>query len=205
MAQVTSGLRALLSSPNFYSFFQMLMGARSGWERFVARDIRAKAGDRVLDIGCGPGDVLSYLPAVDYWGFDISAPYIRQARRRYGERGQFFCKILSGEDLADLPKFDVVIASGLLHHLDDDVALQLLELAHKALRPEGRFVTVDPCLVPRQNPVARFLIDRDRGQNVRDEAGYANLARGVFSHVLVTVRHKKWVPYTQCFMECTRK
>jgi SAM-dependent methyltransferase len=204
MAQVTSGVRAVLSFPRIYSLFQKLMGARGGWERFVSRDVRAKAGDHVLDLGCGPGDVLDYLPAVEYWGFDISAPYIEQARRRHSGRGQFFCKLLTADDLSELPAYDIVIASGLLHHLDDDDAVQLLELAHNALKPGGRLLTIDPCLELRQNPLARFLIERDRGQNVRFQSAYVDLANRVFSNVQVVVRHKRWIPYTHCFMECTR-
>ena len=204
MTQITGGIRSILSSPAIYSLFQHLMGARSGWRQFVARDVRAQAGDTVLDVGCGPGDVLDYLPEVDYWGFDISAPYIEQARRRHAGRGQFRCQMLTRDDLPRLPAFDIVIASGLLHHLDDAQAHELLALGRLALKPGGRLLTIDPCLVSGQHPLARFLIERDRGQNVRSEAAYAELARRVFSRVQVTVRHKAWIPYSHCFIECTQ-
>lgn len=204
MAQTTSGVRAVLSSPIMYSLFQNLMGARSGWTRFVARYVRPVPGDHILDLGCGPADVLDYLPAVDYWGYDISAAYIAQARQRYGDRGHLHCKLLTRADLDQLPRFDVVIASGLLHHLDDDIAEELVSLAHAALKPGGRLVTIDPCLVPGQNPIARFLIERDRGRNVRGQRAYTAIASTVFDQVAVEVRHKAWIPYTHCFMECTK-
>lgn len=204
MAQITTGMRGLLSSPHVYRLFQTLMGARGGWIRFVERYMRPQAGDSVLDLGCGPADVLDYLPPVGYWGYDISPAYIKQAQRKYGARGHFHCKLLKRPDLDQLPRFDIVVASGLLHHLDDDVAQELLVLAHAALKPGGRLVTIDPCLVPGQSPIARFLIERDRGQNVRTRDAYAALAGKVFQRLQVEVRHKTWIPYTHCFMECTR-
>ena len=42
MAQVTSGMRAILSSPHVYSLFQNLMGARTGW---AAANVEHDIGD----------------------------------------------------------------------------------------------------------------------------------------------------------------
>lgn len=202
MSQVTNGLYAVLSSPYVYTSFQYLMGARSGWRRFVDKYVRPFPGAVVLDIGCGPADILDYLPEVDYWGFDISQSYIDRATAKFGKRGHFVCKLLTEKDLDELPGFDMVIASGVLHHMDDVVAQQFLTLARRALKPGGRLVTVDPCLVEGQHPIARFLIERDRGKNVRTEVGYATLARSEFLDVRIEVRHKTWIPYTHCYMEC---
>ncbi len=55
-------------------------------------NIRAVAGDRILDIGCGPGDILDSPPPVDYYGFDLNDAYIRFARRKYSGRGKFYCR-----------------------------------------------------------------------------------------------------------------
>ena len=204
MAQVTSGLRAVLSSPIVYSAFQTLMGAKKGRISFVADHVRPFSGMAVLDVGCGPADILAYMPRVDYWGFDISEAYIDKARQTYGDRGRFCCKLLEPRDLEGLPQFDVVLAIGLLHHLDDADALEMLRMAHQALRPQGRLLTVDPCLTPDQNPIARFLVRSDRGQNVREKAGYEALAAGVFPMLNTTIRHQAWIPYTHCIMECTK-
>ena len=205
MAQITGGIHAVLSLPYVYTAFQSLMGARKGWVRLVDEFVRPVEGMSLLDIGCGPGDVLDYLPQVNYWGFDISEPYIEHATKKFGLKGRFHCKRLSIADLAEMPKFDVVLASGVLHHMDDELALDFLRMAYEALTPGGRLVTVDPCWVSRQNPIARFLIARDRGQNVRTEVGYGRLVATVFANTKITIRHKVWIPYTHCFMECVRK
>ncbi len=159
----------------------------------------------MLDIGCGPADILGYLPAVNYWGLNISESYIQQAISRYGAKGLFACKILNQEDLHDLPAFDLVLAIGLIHHLDDEAAVVLLNIAHSALKLGGRLVTIDPCLEAGQNPIARYLILKDRGQNVRTRDGYAALISTVFPEYRLEVRQTSWIPYTHCYMECARK
>lgn len=204
MSQITHGVRAVLSSPAIYTAFQSIMGAHGARTRFVREFVRPSVGERVLDLGCGPADILNYLPAVDYWGYDISEAYIKQATSRFSQRGKFHCQHLQFTDLEQLPSFDIVLALGLLHHLEDAQVISILNLARQALKPGGRLVTVDPCLDETQNPVARFLVKNDRGQNVRDKASYAALADSVFEGLRIEVRHQKWIPYTHCFMECTR-
>ena len=205
MAQITNGFRALLSAPRLYSGFQALMGARRFRTRFVSEFVRPSAGMNILDIGCGPADILAHLAGVDYWGFDISRTYIARAQARFGDRGSFRCKVLALEDLQTLPSFDVVLAIGVLHHLEDEQALELLATAKHALKVGGRLLTVDPCFVAGQNPVARFIIEHDRGQNVRGKVGYEALMGRVFESARAEVRHQAWVPYTHCYMEGARR
>ena len=204
MAQITSGVRAILSIPAIYSMFQGIMGANHTRADFVRYFVRANPGIQVLDIGCGPADILGYLPEVEYHGFDISQAYVNQAIQKWGHRAQFHCEELSAVALARLPFFDLVLALGVLHHLDDVSARGVLELTRSALKPGGRLVTIDPCLEPGQSAVARFLVSRDRGQNVRNRSAYGALAHAVFDAPRVEVRHQRWIPYTHCFMECTR-
>lgn len=139
----------------------------------------------------------------EYFGFDVRQPYIEAARSRFGERGQFFCQKLTPAGLETLPKFDLVVAIGLLHHLDDAYAVALLRMILDALRIGGRLIAIDTVLDPGQNPVARFLVRHDRGQNVRTAMAYRALVEEVFSNVRGEVPHRSWIPYTHWIMECT--
>lgn len=204
MSQITSGVRAVLSHPTFYDALQSIMGARRGRIDLVHNFVRPFSGIRILDLGCGTAEILPYLPAdAEYWGCDMSPEYIDAAKRRYGARGRFQCGQIDQTTLGGLPKFDVVLAIGVLHHLDDEVAQSLFKLARDLLAEGGRMITIDPCFVAKQNPVARFLVRRDRGQNVRNTESYRALAHKVFPKVHTALRHRRWIPYTHWIMECS--
>ncbi len=207
MAQKTNGLHSILSAPAVYDFFQSAVGASRSRRRLVLDHIRPEPGNVLLDIGCGTGELLHFLPAgIEYHGFDLSQPYIDAARERYPDRGSFECM-----DIADYHPptgarpADIVISIGVLHHLDDDIAVKLLHTAHDRLRPGGRFVSIDGTLVPGQSLLSRKLVLQDRGQNIRTPDAYANLARQAFGVVEPRIRTDMlYIPYTHCILECTR-
>lgn len=205
MAQVTSGIRSILSIPIIYTGFQLIMGARTIW-RYLAIDVmQVKPGMAILDIGCGPADLLDYLPdGASYYGFDISPEYIQQAQARFGARGHFSCQLLEESDLNNLPKFDRVVLVGVFHHMDDMQAKKIARLAHLALKDGGKLISVDPCYTPDQSPIARFLISKDRGQNVRVESAYKSIVNRTFKFVQTNIVHRAWIPYTHCYMACTK-
>ena len=97
-----------------------------------------------------------------------------------------------------------MLLSGVLHHVDDGTAVQILKLAYQALKPGARLITIDGCLVEGQNIFARYLIKHDRGKNIKTEDGYVELARNVFEDVDSYIHHRTWIPYTLCYMVCTR-
>ena len=205
MAERTGGIRAPLSSARVYSAFVGLVGGGSrGKRRFVDEYLRPKPGDEVLDIGCGPAAILESMPTdVYYVGIDVSPTYVAAARRRFGDRAEFRCADVRE---ADLParSFDLVLAMGVLHHLDDEGARALLRLAARVLRDEGRMVTLDGAFVSDQSRLARWVVSRDRGTSIRSPSGYEALAEPFFAKVEQTIRHDLVrIPYTHSIMRCS--
>ncbi len=196
--------RGILSRARAYSLFRALIGRDNTRSLHVREHLRVQPGARVLDLGCGTADILEYLPAVRYVGYDISARYIERARRRFGSRGEFHCRAVD-DSLPESPGMaDLVIAHGVLHHLDDASARALLRVARTALRPGGRLVTFDGCYADEQSLAARFFVSLDRGRHVRPVAAYEALARVEFTSVRSFVRHGLIrIPYTHLVMECT--
>lgn len=202
MTQVTTGVRSVLSDARVYEAFQRLVGAEGGRRRFVADHVRARPGDRVLDLGCGPGDLLPHLGEVAYVGVDLSEAYVERARERFGARAAFHVGDATRPDAALTGPFDLVVAIGVLHHLDDAGVRRMLAFAAGVLAPQGRMVTVDPAFADGQPRAARFVISHDRGQHVRDPGAYEALARTAFGSVTATVRSDLLhIPYSHCVVE----
>ena len=203
-SQITYGARAILSSPFVYDICQSLAGSHRVRKQFTDGYIRAETGARVLDIGCGTGEILDHLAGVEYYGFDLSQEYIDAARNRYGSRGTFRCEDVNDLVLQNLPKFDIALAVGVMHHLDDHAVMKLLRLAKVALKANGRLISLDPCYVDRQSRIAKLIISKDRGRHVRDELGYRLLCEAVFGKVDSHIRHDLLhVPYTHVIFTCT--
>jgi SAM-dependent methyltransferase len=166
--------RDLLGIPTIYSLFQR--AARGDADRvFVSQYVQPRPGDRILDIGCGPADILRHMPAVDYLGFDSDPRFVKAARTKYGLRGEFWCQRVGSEAINVAEAFDIGLAVAILHHLSDQEAYSLLEFARKVLKPEGRLLTWDPCLVHGQSSLSRLLMSRDRGEFVRSREDYERI------------------------------
>ncbi len=205
MAQITSGIRSILSLPIFYNLLQNLLGAKKARKEFVNKYMQVSPNNRLLDIGCGTAEILDCLPDnLTYVGFDASNDYIKMAKEKYQDRNaQFFAKLVTDSNLGDFEPFDIVIATGILHHLEDDEVIHLFSLAKKFLKPDGRIITIDPCYLENQRTLARFMISRDRGQNVRTSNQYQELAENSFSNVSLSVRNDLLrIPYDHAILEC---
>lgn len=198
--------RRLLEAPLAYSAYRALVTGKDEHRIFANEYVRAARDHKVLDVGCGPADLLNDLPVtIDYTGLDMSAAYIAAARRRFGHRARFLQRRVDSAVVDELGpgSFDRVLAHGLLHHLDDREVLEFLKLAKRALKPDGHLVTLDGCYVPGQSAAASFLLKHDRGRFVRDEASYLGLAREVFASVRSSIRHDMYrIPYTLILLEC---
>jgi SAM-dependent methyltransferase len=206
MGQITTGIRSLLSASWAYDALQDLLGARRSRQILLDDYIRPNVGETMIDVGCGTCAILQLLPAgVDYVGFDLSSEYIAAARQRFSGRGTFHCMDIGAMSPGSLPLADVALAIGLLHHLEDNDVRELMRSISQRLRPGGRVVTVDPCFEPSQSKLARYLISRDRGTNVRTGSGYADLVRPFFGQVGLHVRHDLGrIPYTHAILECRK-
>jgi SAM-dependent methyltransferase len=206
MTQVTTGIRRILSHSSVYDAFQSLVGGAAARRRICAEYFRATPGMTIVDVGCGTAEILDYLPTgVRYFGFDLAQEYIDTAMARFGTRGIFRCQDITLLGANEIPPCDLAIAFGVLHHLDDDGARALLENLYERLAPGGRMVTIDPALEEGQAWLARALIRRDRGQNVRKGSDYLALTPDRFSEKLLTLRHDLLrIPYSHAILECTK-
>ena len=206
MAQIDSGIRRILTRPFIYSSFRSMISRKKNIVEWVHNYIRPEINNRILDIGCGTADILNYLPLpVEYVGYDVDQAYTDAARKKFGDRGTFILGNVNGFEWSRKEYFDVVMAIGVLHHLGDEEALALFKMAYESLREKGSLLTADPVYFNQQSRIARWIMSKDRGRNVRTEIGYRNLATAVFRNVNTHIRHDFLrIPYAHLLMECTR-
>jgi SAM-dependent methyltransferase len=197
--------RNVLKIAGCYRLLQII--GRRARINYVQNFLKAKPGDKILDIGCGPGDILEFLPGVAYVGFDAEPNYIEAAKKKFGERGNFHCALVSEATLPDPGTYDLVNVSGVLHHLSDEEVRKLFSLAQVALKPDGRFVSIDNAFIDGQSFFSKLLVGMDRGEHIRTPDEYTSLAKSFFSEVIFAIRNDlfKPIPYTHIIMNCRGK
>ena len=197
-------IRSVLAIPIAYQLWWHVVGGVAQAKILVNEYVQPSVGVRILEIGCGPGSIVHYLPPSEYLGFDLSPRYIEQAKRRF-PKAHFVCERVSQFSLANEQSFDVVLALGIVHHLDDAEARQLFQIAYGALKPGGKLVTIDGVWADGQSPAARWLLAKDRGEYIRSEREYVGIASQVFSNIRPSVRHDLLrIPYTHLILQCVR-
>ena len=128
---------------------EVIYGTRDVRRRreLVQEAIGASAGERLLDVGCGPGFYVAELlervgESGHVTGVDTSKPMLAIAARRV--EGHANVELLEAPATAlpfDSDSFDAAISVQVLEYVED-VAGALSEL-HRVLRPGGRLVVWD--------------------------------------------------------------
>lgn len=200
------GLRSrLLEIPIVYDALQSSVYRKWSSDWIVTQLINASAGMRVLDVGCGTGNIVNEIPAVTYVGIDHNQDYIDKATRKHGSLGRFLALDVNDAAFREIGQFDRVLLLAVLHHLSDDECLTLLPKLQHVLAPDGLLITLDPAIDEDQHPIAALLARIDRGRYSRSAVGYRDLIERSFGIESGVVRHDLLrVPYTMAAFRARR-
>jgi ubiquinone/menaquinone biosynthesis C-methylase UbiE len=128
---------------------ERLVGQAEYWrDSLILPAVRARAGESLLEVGCGAGAVLGVIaggcPGVKLAGIDLAPEQIAYARRHLGELGRTDVDLRQG-DATRLPwedaSFDHVFMMWFLEHLFDPAPF--LAEARRVLRPGGTITAIE--------------------------------------------------------------
>ena len=196
MSQRYNFIHNFINTPSVYKIIQFLMSGTLIEKKIIKSRI-SKKKLKVLDIGCGPANVLNYLPKCEYYGYDIDKRSINYAKKKYNKKNfHFFCKRFNKNEIKKLPNFDFILLFGILHHLNDKQVNLIFNLCKKKMKKNSQLLTKDPILIKNQNIVAKYLINNDRGMNVRSRENYLRLIKKHFKNLQHRIIHQSFIPYT---------
>jgi len=147
-----------------YDIFSGLlgMGLNSPNSRMVIELANIKPGDRVLDVGCGTGNLTmtakSYAgPSGKVYGIDAAPEMIEVAQKKATRSGlevDFEVGLIENLGFPDAT-FDIVISRLAIHHLPDDLKSRGFTEILRVLKPGGHLLIAD--FIPPTNPFLNHI------------------------------------------------
>ena len=200
-------MNGILDNPIIFNFLSVITGDVKVKRKIIDEFIKPFNGAKILDIGCGTGQMLKLINenfSVSCTGFDINARYVNYAKQK-NNSGNFFCADITNTITIE-NDFDIVIASDILHHLNNTDVMNLIEVAKKSLKPNGHFIAVDPIKTEQQNTVEKYLMKNDRGKYIRAKEENLNLLKLYFSQInTTTLQGSYFIPWTECVFQGVKK
>ncbi len=174
MSLVVRAVDAVLRRPALFELQQRVSNDYGRVRQEFSGELAAD-GLRILDVGCSTGTCAGHVVDMErneYVGVDADAGYVEIARRRH-PKGRFVAMDARRMEFPDR-HFDRVLFVGVLHHMDDELARDVLHDAHRVLRDDGCVLVAEP-LFTRERHLSTLLLTFDRGRFIRDVSGYRGL------------------------------
>jgi SAM-dependent methyltransferase len=184
MAPVRRVVRRLSAQPTLWNLFRRILEANFAEERrVISKELKpyveksaAGAAPRLLDLGCGTGELAAVFldSGYDYVGIDIEPERIRHAQATF-PKGAFHVMDATHLEYPD-GYFDQILVTGVLHHLPDDEVRAIVREMKRVLKPGGRaLVMEDIALRGSHNLLGALVHLADEGAHIRRPKQYTPL------------------------------
>jgi SAM-dependent methyltransferase len=160
----------LLSYPLAYRTLERTISRKKLKPLFEYNDVRRFK--KVLDVGCGTGACAEHFGGPDYVGIDINPRYIAYARRTF--QGTFEVADATRYAPASGVRFDSILSTSFLHHIDDQGVTRIMKHMSGLLEPDGRIHVLD-LILPDRHTIAWYLAKADRGRYPRSLGAWEKL------------------------------
>lgn len=128
----------------------MTLGREQAFREQILQLIHLKAGESVLDVGCGTGGLAIAAkrhvgPAGTVHGIDASAEMLARAEKKARKAGSEIIFKQAAAQALPFPdgQFDAVLSTAMFHHLPRTARQQCAREMGRVLKPGGRVLVVD--------------------------------------------------------------
>lgn len=159
---------------------------------------------RVLDVGCGTGQAAPLFKdreTFEYLGIEVSEDCVKRAKDTMPDLSFRLLNII--EQPLNEPSFDLILVDCVLHHLTDEMVMDLFEKVCMKVNFGGTLIIQDMLYPANRMLMQRLLVALDRGKYCRKRSHLLNLV-GERLSVIQEVTYKIYT-YDMCLLRCSCK
>jgi 2-polyprenyl-3-methyl-5-hydroxy-6-metoxy-1,4-benzoquinol methylase len=181
--KLTNPFLSQTNFPRLWTMFQYFAGGTLD-KRMLCK-IYYKNQTNILEVGCSTGNIAQAFVKnrnINYTGIDVDNAAIQYAKHSFLKKTNFrFLHI----DLRDFKRettkrYDYILFAGIIHHIDDSMAIKLLNTAIGLLSDDGIVVVVEPVLPEKNDPkFIHYYMKLEQGAYVRSAKKMLMLIKSV--------------------------
>ena len=198
-------IRKILNYPFFYTLYAKLIGRVAFSKRYAETYVKAKSGQKVLELGSGCGHLIPYLPEdIDYLGCDFSQKYIDYCKRKFPKRNFLY------QDITEPVKFDktydIVFSEGVMAGLTDEQIKKMIDNIKNNTDEHSTIILSDMDYKKENSAFTNFLLEHERGTNLRGKNDYIKLFEeaGLKINEIIYIKKAYIIPYPKVLFVCSK-
>ncbi|XWV25071.1 cyclopropane fatty acyl phospholipid synthase [Tupanvirus deep ocean] len=131
----------IYSCAYFRSPSDSLYQAQINKMELISKKLKIESGTRVLDIGCGWGELAFYLSENNVFvdGITISEEQFQYAQQKFSSDYVKF-HLVDYREFAPSYQYDAIVSVGMFEHVNSNNYKEFMEIVHKLLKPGGLFL-----------------------------------------------------------------
>ncbi len=169
---------------------------------FIEKILKKEINDRskkikILDIGCGSGEISRFFNDLDYIGIDVNPDYIEFARKIYKKNFEE----MNAQKLRFKKRyFDYVVIIGVLHHIDDKNCSLILNEITRVIKNDGKIIIIEDVNTQSKIDLLGNIIRKlDVGEHIRTQKEWLELLSKKIN-IKKQYRFKSFIPTYEVFI-----
>jgi len=155
----------------------------------------------VLDFGCGIGSNCILFNPKFYMGVDKDRLRINYAKKLFPK---YKFSTVPGINLEfENNSVNYILIIAVLHHISCHETAVYLEEFRRILKPDGKVILIEPCLIKNRYINNLVMHALDRGKYIRDMHGYLNILEEYNYRVITKNTFCKCMFYNELFLVAT--